>query len=77
MIYLIVDTLKYMPVYMIYMHIFYRVCVCVCVCVCPSFLFFEDTVFLCSPGWPRTWYIEQVGLKLTEIFLLLPLQVLG
>lgn len=30
-----------------------------------------DGVLLCSPGWPRTFYVNQVSLKLTEICLLL------
>jgi hypothetical protein len=38
------------------------------------FLFLWDRVSLCSPGWPETHYVDQAGLKLTEIHLALPLE---
>lgn len=44
-----------------------------------TILFCEKTkgpnfISLRSLGWPRTHYVEQVGLELTEILLLLPLE---
>lgn len=30
-------------------------------------VFFLNRVSLCSPGWPRTSYIDQAGFKPTEI----------
>lgn len=35
-------------------------------------LFFWDRIILCSNGWPGTYYINQIGLRLTEIHLLIP-----
>lgn len=37
---------------------------------------FQDRVSLCSPGCPETCFINQAGLELAEILLLLPPKVL-
>lgn len=37
------------------------------------FVFFSDRVLLYSPGWPGTWCLAQVGLKLTKIVCFCPL----
>lgn len=42
------------------------ICVCVCVCLC---VYVCDRVSLCSPAWPVTTYVDQVGLKITGISL--------
>lgn len=36
----------------------------------PSFSL--GSVLLCSPSWPRTFYVDKVSLKLMELCLLLP-----
>ena len=33
---------------------------------CIFFFFFYDSVSLHSPGWPRTYYVDQADLELTE-----------
>lgn len=38
-----------------------------------SFVLSWCRVSLCSFGWPGTYYVDQVGLELTEIHFLLPL----
>jgi hypothetical protein len=39
-------------------------CLFVCLFVCFLFLFFQDRVSLCSPGCPRTHFVDQAGLEL-------------
>jgi hypothetical protein len=41
------------------------------------FVVFQDGVSLCSPGCPGTCSVDQAGLELTEICLLLPSECLG
>lgn len=46
-------------------------CACACACACA----FLNKVSLCSSSYPGTQFIDQVSLKLSEICLLLPLNV--
>lgn len=36
------------------------------------YLLFGDQVLMCSPAWPETCYVDQLGHKLTEIHQSLP-----
>jgi hypothetical protein len=38
---------------------------------------FQDKDSLCSPGYPGAHYVDQAGLELTEIHLLLPPRILS
>ena len=67
-----------LPSFLPFFFLFIFVCgcvwwVCVCVCMCVLMVFFFSLMVLrqspYSHSWPRTHYVEQVGLDLTELCL--------